>query len=132
MTAADTAQPAPIRAQGKRRITPASTGTADPRPLTEYLVDLSTVEGNTWVTIKLGRPCIIREPAWAFIDCVDGSRVYAALVKIDDHASFSFVFDGELSPSVAFVEVPYQDMQVQNFQGGFVRPGGRWFRTPVI
>jgi hypothetical protein len=31
---------------------------------------------------------------------------------------------------VAIIDVPYQDMQVQNFQGGFVRPGGRWFRRP--
>ncbi len=32
--------------------------------------------------------------------------------------------------SVSFVDAPYQDMQVQNFQGGFVRPGGKWFRKP--
>ena len=39
---------------------------------------------------------------------------------------------GFLAGSVAFVEVPYQDMQVQNFHGGDVRPGGQWFRTPVM
>ena len=32
--------------------------------------------------------------------------------------------------TICIVDVPYQDMQVQNFQGGFVRPGGKWFRAP--
>ena len=36
-----------------------------------------------------------------------------------------------LAAAVGFVDVPYQDMQVQNFQGGFVVPGGKWFRKPV-
>ena len=31
--------------------------------------------------------------------------------------------------TVAFVEAPYQDSQVQNFQGGYVVPGGKWFRS---
>ena len=34
--------------------------------------------------------------------------------------------------SVAFVQVPYQDTQVRNFQGGFVRPGGQRFCDPVM
>jgi hypothetical protein len=41
-------------------------------------------------------------------------------------------YAGLLGTMVAFVQVPYQDMQVQNFQGGFVRPGGQWFREPVL
>jgi len=40
-------------------------------------------------------------------------------------------FAGILNSMVAFVQVPLQDMQVQNYQGGFVRPGGQWFRMPV-
>ncbi len=36
-----------------------------------------------------------------------------------------------ISPSVGFIDVPYVDTQVQNFQGGFVRPGGSWFR-PIM
>jgi hypothetical protein len=39
---------------------------------------------------------------------------------------------GTLGTMVAFVQVPYQDMQVQNYQGGFVRPGGQWFREPIL
>lgn len=35
-----------------------------------------------------------------------------------------------ISGSVAFVDVPYQDMRVRNFQGGFVRPRAKWFRAP--
>lgn len=39
---------------------------------------------------------------------------------------------GLLSSAVAFVEVPLQEPQVQNAMGGYVRPGGQWFREPVI
>jgi len=31
----------------------------------------------------------------------------------------------------ALMEAPYQDTQVQNFQGGFCVSGGKWFRSPV-
>ena len=42
---------------------------------------------------------------------------------------FTLDFAGVLLGSAAFVEAPYQDTQVQNFQGGFVVSGGKWFRA---
>jgi hypothetical protein len=48
-----------------------------------------------------------------------------------NNQSFYFDFAGLLPTSVGVIEVPYQDNQVQNFQGGFVRPGGQWFRKAV-
>lgn len=115
-----------------RRVTPGKTGTPDPRPLTDYSVSLSVVAGKTRATITLTQPCIIRTPAWAFIDCTAGGRVYASSVTVVNNTTFYFDFAGLLSPAVGFVEVPYQDMQVQNFRGGYVVPGGKWFRQPVI
>src|SRR5438105_2867477 len=77
-TTATTTQQLSRRGNDKRRITPGNTGTIDPRPLTEYEVSVADDgEGNTLVKIALMQPCIIRKPDWAFIDCADGSRVYA-------------------------------------------------------
>jgi hypothetical protein len=122
----------PPRTPGRRRATPAESGLPDPRPLTEYEVSVEETPGGTRVKITLDAPCVLRKPVWAFIDAGDGSRVYAQGLVILDNTVFELVFDGTLAGSVGFVEVPYQDMQVQNFQGGFVRPGARWFRTPVL
>ena len=61
----------------------------------------------------------------------DWTKVYAPAMTVVDNATFYFQFAGLLGSSVGFVEVPYQDMQVQNFQGGFVKPGGQWFRKPT-
>ena len=36
---------------------------------------------------------------------------------------------GEGAPAPALVVAPYQDTQVQNFQGGFCVSGGKWFRA---
>jgi hypothetical protein len=119
------------RAANQRRQSPFANGQPDPRPLTGYIVTLSVLGGNTQVTITLDQPCIIRNPNWAFINCNDGSRMFAQFVNIVDNRTFTFQFAGTLATSVGFVEVPYQDMQVQNFQGGFVKPGGQWFRKPV-
>lgn len=116
--------------QVKRRATPTSTGTPDPRPVTEYTAALTTVSTHSRLTITLAQPCIIRQPQWAFIDCSSGARVYASSVTVVSNTEFYFDFAGLLDGMVAFVEVPYQDRQVQNFLGGFVRPGGQWFREP--
>ena len=104
----------------------------DPRPVTDYTVALTTVSGHSRLTVTLSQPCVIRQPAWALIDCVAGSRVYASSVTVVSNTQFYFDYSGFLAGSVAFVEVPYQDTQVQNSQGGFVRPGGLWFREPVM
>ena len=57
------------------------------------------------------------------------SRVYCAVVGITDTLTFCVIFSGKLGAAFGFIEAPYQDMQVQNFQGGFVRPGAQWFRA---
>lgn len=53
-------------------------------------------------------------------------------MTVVSNTQFYFDYSGLLSSAVAFVEVPYQDTQVQNPMGGFVSPGGKWFRQPVI
>jgi hypothetical protein len=119
---------APARKQRRGVLSPLEAGLADPRPVTDYTVSVASEETSTRVTIVLSQPCIIRSPSWAFIDNLDGSRVYADSMTILSNQSFYFDFAGLLPASVGIIEVPYQDREVQNFQGGFVRPGGRWFR----
>jgi hypothetical protein len=58
--------------------------------------------------------------------------VNPAIVTVVSNTQFYMDYPGLLGTMVAFVQVPYQDMQVQNYQGGFVRPGGQWFREPVL
>jgi hypothetical protein len=100
----------------------------DPRPLTEYDAVYDEIDGNSRITVTLAQPCIIREPRWACIDSATGEGVLPASVKPLGNDTIEFIFDGIIPDTVNFVDVPYQDMQVQNFQGGFVRPGGKWFR----
>ena len=118
-------------ARAARPRLPSETGQPDPRPLTGYTVTLATVSGNSVVTILLDQPCVIRTPNWPFIDATNGTRVFAPAMTVVDNRTFYFQFVGLLGNSIGFIEVPYQDMQVQNFQGGFVRPGGQWFRKPT-
>lgn len=121
----------PARLQrGKRRITPAGSGAADPRPLTTYTATLSTVGGHSRITVVLDQPCVIRHPAWPLIDCVDGSRINPTGFAIVSNTAFQLDYAGLIADSVAFVYVPPQDMEVQNFRGGFPSPGGQWFRKP--
>jgi len=120
------------RTQGKKRITPASTGTADPRPITDYTAVLSTVSGHSRLTVTLSQPCIIRQPLWGLVDCVAGALVSPTSCTVVSNTQFYLDFTGVVAGSAAFVQPPYQDMQVQNFHGGFVRPGGQWFRAPVM
>lgn len=107
---------------------PASAGLPDPRPLTEYTAVYTEVGGKSRITIKLDAPCIIRQPSWEFISCSDGTPMKANTVTVSGNDTIVFDFDDLIPDAVAFVRPPYQDTQVQNFQGGFVRPGGQWFR----
>jgi hypothetical protein len=122
-----TQQPRPTKRQ---RPTPASAGLPDPRPLTEYDVVYEEFAGNSIITIKLLQPCVIRSPQWGFIDCATGESIQTDNVVATGTDTITFTFVGVIADTVAFVDVPYQDMQVQNYQGGFVRPGGKWFRAP--
>jgi len=123
----------PVSQQTRRqrggRFTPAQRGLPDPRPLTDYTAAISTVAGKSRLTITLQQPCVIRHPNWAVIDCNNGNRIYPVSVTVTSTVSFYMDFATLLFGSVAFVEAPYQDMQVQNFQGGFVVSGGKWFRA---
>jgi hypothetical protein len=74
----------------------------------------------------------LQSPHWTVIDCTNGSRVYPQSVTVVGPAQFFFDYASVLSSAVAFVEVPYQDTQVQSAMDGFVAPGGKWFREPVI
>ncbi len=106
-------------------------GQPDPRPLTEYTAALTNVAGKDRLTITLSQPCVIRSPNWPVIDCTANTLIYPQTVVVVSNTQFYLQFAGVLSAMAAFVQVPYQDMQVQNFQGGFVRPGGQWFREPI-
>ena len=118
------------RTSKRTRTTPASAGLPDPRPLTDYDVVYEEIAGSSRITITLLQPCIIREPRWTFIDCMTGEPMEAASVSAVGNTTIIFDFGDIISSDVILIDVPYQDMQVQNFQGGFVRPGGRWFRAP--
>lgn len=124
-----------VAAPGRKSKQPAqkpfANGLPDPRPLTDYSVALTTVAGKSRITITLSQPCVIRNPAWPLIDCTAGTLVNASSVTVVSNTQFYMDYAGVLNAMTAFVQVPYQDMQVQNFQGGFVRPGGQWFREPI-
>ena len=57
------------------------------------------------------------------------ARTYAAAVTVVSPTVFFFDFFGLLPAKVEFVEVLYQDTQVQNYSRAFVTPDERWFRT---
>ncbi|MBY0308519.1 MAG: hypothetical protein K2Q09_07235, partial [Phycisphaerales bacterium] len=85
------------------------------------------VSGHSRVTITLAQPCVVRLPKWTLIDSEDGSEVTPASSVVVSNTTFYMDFAGLIPKSACFVNPPYQDMEVQNFQGGFVRPGGQWF-----
>ena len=103
-------------------------GLPDPRPVTEYAVALSTIGVSTRITITLAQPCVVRSPRWRLIDSDNGGMTVLPAPTVVSNTEFYYDLAGTLAPSVGFIDVPYQDAQVQNFQGGFVRPGGKWFR----
>lgn len=121
----------PSRSQRQRRLPPSETGRPDPRPLTEYTAVLSNVAGKDRLTITLNQPCVIRRPNWPVIDCTDNSLVYPTSTVVLSNTQFYLEFGGVLDTMAAFVQVPWQDTAVQNYQGGFVRSGGQWFREPI-
>src|SRR5947209_6881771 len=94
------------RAPRPRVQNPWEAGLPDPRPVTDYSVALSTVAGNTRVTITLGQPCVIRTPVWAFISATDGARSYAPTLRVLDNTSFFFEFAGALDATIGTIEVP--------------------------
>ncbi|HYE61341.1 MAG TPA: hypothetical protein VD997_05040 [Phycisphaerales bacterium] len=120
------------RGSAARRSNPLESGLPDPRPVTDYSVELEKIDGITRLTVTLAQPCVIREPVWPLVDCIDGSKVYPASTTVVDNTTFYQEYDGLFAPSVNFVEVPYQDPQVRNHAGGFVSPGGKWFRAPLV
>ncbi|HVU65019.1 MAG TPA: hypothetical protein VHC70_13645 [Phycisphaerales bacterium] len=124
--------PAPqTRAHQRSRITPASAGLPDPRPLTGYTAEYQELDGHSRVNITLDSPCIIREPAWVLIDVADGSALPPDAMKALSPTEFFLDFVKIIPGTVCLVQVPYQDMQVQNYFGGFVSPGAKWFRAPT-
>ncbi len=120
---------APSRKSKQPSSNPFANGLPDPRPVTDYAVALTSVAGHSRITITLSQPCVIRQPAWPLIDCTAGGLVYPQSVTVVSNTQFYMDYAGTLGSMTAFVQVPYQDTQVQNFQGGFVRPGGQWFRA---
>lgn len=127
-----TATPSTPRKPRRTPATPFAAGLPDPRPVTDYTVALSVVAGKSRLTVTLTQPCVVRSPRWAVIDCTNGGRVYPTSVTVVGPTSFHLDFAGLLSPAIGFVEAPYQDPEVQNAMGGFVVPGGKWFREPVM
>jgi hypothetical protein len=119
------------RRERSRPASPLEAGLPDPRPVTDYTAVLSTVSGHSRITITLSQPCVIKQPMWPLIDCTAGTLVTPTSCTVVDNKSFYLDYTGVIGSMVAFVQVPWQDPQVQNFQGGFVRSGGQWFRMPV-
>lgn len=117
---------------GKRTKTnPSTSGLPDPRPITGYTAEYHEPDGHSRIYITLDAPCIIRSPAWMVIDVVDGSALAPDAIKATGPTEFYLDFEDIIPLTVCLVDVPYQDMEVQNFQGGFVSPGARWFRSPI-
>ena len=129
MSSNATVTPQP-RTNKRPRITPASAGLPDPRPVTEYDCVYEEIAGHSRITVTLRQPCVIRQPLWSFVDVSSGEHMVAASATATDNTTIVFDFADVIPGTVCFLDVPYQDMQVQNFQGGFVRPGGTWFREP--
>jgi hypothetical protein len=123
--------PAPARSNARRNRSVVDAGLPDPRPVTEYTVAVTTPGGNTRLTITLSQPCAVRAPLWRVVNCDTGAFTACPAPVVTSNTSFYYQFPGVLDPAVGFVDVPYMDTQVQNFQGGFVRPGGQWFRAPL-
>lgn len=120
-----------VRRPRRTPLSPSQAGLPDPRPITDYTAAHSVVAGKSRLTITLSQPCVIRSPAWPLIDCTANTLVAPSSVTVVSNTQFYMDFAGVLGPMVAFVQVPPQDPQVQNSQGGFVRSGGQWFRQPV-
>ena len=119
------------RGKQSGRLNPAEAGLPDPRPVTGFSVALSTVGVNTRITVTLEQPCVVRSPRWRLVSGETGAMTTLPAPTVVSNTTFYYDVPGAISPSVGFIDVPYMDTQVQNFQGGFVRPGGSWFR-PIM
>lgn len=123
--------PNALATSNKRRLAAAAgrNNQPDPRPLTDYTAVYSEPGGaHSRVTVTLSQPCIIRNPQWEFVSVVNGSFIKAVAITVTSNTIIIFDFGDLIDTSIGFIRAPYQDMEVQNFQGGFVRPGGQWFR----
>jgi hypothetical protein len=120
-----------IRQRTARTRSAAEAGLPDPRPVTGYTVALTSVGANSRLTVTLAQPCVVRSPRWRLVNCITGTLTECPAPTVLSNTSFRYDFVGTLSPEIGFIDVPYMDTEVQNFQGGFVRPGGQWFRAPV-
>ncbi len=117
------------RRRATRRQSAVEAGLPDPRPVTGFSVALSTVGVSTRITITLSQPCVVRSPRWRLVRGDTGAMTTLPAPTVVDNTTFYYDVPGALDPSVGFIDVPYMDTQVQNFQGGFVKPGGTWFRA---
>jgi len=129
---ASTPKTAPRRPPAPRKGPKAAmaAGLPDPRPLTGYSVEVTEEVQGTRLTVKLGQRCVVRAPRWALISSETGERLTTPPAAVVDGTTFYFQFDSELPRAFNFIAAPYQDPQVQNFQGGYVAPGAQWFRAP--
>jgi|GEM_PF-1736585 len=121
----------PRRRAARATSNPVATGAPDPRPVTGYTVAVTSPGGNMRLTITLADKCVIRAPRWRLVNASNGSMQTCPEPTVTSNTSFYYQFTGLLNPAVGFIDVPYMDTEIQNFAGGFVRPGGQWFREPV-
>lgn len=119
---------APQRTSKRSKTNPLEAGLPDPRPLTDYTATIEDMGTHWLLTISLNQPCIIRQPKWWLVDYRDGSTYGGSNLRVESNSKFTLDFPPDLPTTFSFVEAPYQDMEVQNFLGGFVRPGAKWFR----
>jgi hypothetical protein len=107
-------------------------GLPDPRPVTDYTVSVENTGSRTLLIVALDQPCVIGAPVWSVVsaDTGDAVPVFGQAQPDAEGRSTIIVFDNGAVLDQAFntLVVPYQDTQVRNFAGGFVAPGGRWFR----
>ena len=113
---------------------PIRAGLPDPRAVTGYSVEYSEESGGSRLVVTLDQPCVVREPEWGVVSCLNGEVILLAGAADgagtpgESNTVLVFDYDGILGDEYNFVLVPYQDAKVQNFRGGFVEPGARWFR----
>src|SRR5205809_102658 len=109
---------APSRKSRQPSSNPFASGLPDPRPVTDYTVSLSVFGGHSRLTVTLSQPCVVKLPMWPLIDCTDGSLVTPTACTPVSNTVFLLDYAGIIGAAVALVQVPFQDTQVQNFQGG--------------
>ena len=118
-----------------RDATPAELGLPDPRPVTTFTAEMILVGGpgpvHSRLVVTLAQPCVVRTPRWPLVSVMTGERLAPFAATAVSPTLLHFDYPGVVAPEFAFVDVPYQDIHVQNAQGGFVTPGAQWFRDPT-